>query len=104
MSIKKVETKITTYQLTDNFFVEAFERADKDEATIELWIWHKWYGIKTLLIGLPKKNVGSDGYFSSIEDLITAEFKRGMLRYYEERMEYDERVEAEIEKYCIENP
>ena len=101
---KKIERKSDLYQITENFFVEAFERTDKDEATIELWIWHKWYGIKTLLIGLPKKNVGPDGYFASIEDLITSEFKQGMLRYYEERMEYDERVEAEIEKYCNENP
>ena len=101
---KKIERKSDLYQITENFFVEAFEIFEDGEAEIDLWIWPQWYGIKTLLIGVPKNQIGQDCAFSSIEELITVEFKQGMFRYYEERIGYDERVEAEIEKYCNENP
>ena len=50
MSIKKVETKITTYQITDNFFVEAQEIVFAGEEIIEFWIYHKQYGVKSSLL------------------------------------------------------
>ena len=50
MSIKKVETKITTYQLTDNFFVEAQETMSAGEEVINLWLYHKRYGIKLYMV------------------------------------------------------
>ena len=38
MQIKKIETKITTYQVIDNFFVEAQEILFDGEEVIEFWI------------------------------------------------------------------
>lgn len=104
MQIKKIETKITTYQVIDNFFVEAQEILFDGEEVIEFWIYHKQYAIKWFMAERKKSDIPKDCFESVIMDSAESIAKEYMRDYYEEHMDYDERVEAEIEKYCNENP
>ncbi|MBO5020568.1 MAG: hypothetical protein J6D52_07880 [Clostridia bacterium] len=100
MSIKKVETKITTYQLTDNFFVEAQETMSAGEEVINFWIYHKQYGVKSLMVGLKKSDIQKDCFESAVMYSAESLAKEHMRFYYEEHMDYNSDEEAEIDAYC----
>lgn len=100
MSIKKVETKITTYQLTDNFFVEAQETVFAGEEVINFWIYHKQYGVKSLMVGLKKSDIQKDCFESAVMYSAESLAKEHMRFYYEEHMDYNSDEEAEIDAYC----
>ena len=102
MSIKKVETKITTYQLTDNFFVEAQEIVSAGEEDINFWIYHKQYGVKSLMVGLKKSDIQKECFESAVMDWAESLAKEHMNFYYEEYMDYSSEAEAEIDAYCDE--
>jgi hypothetical protein len=100
MSIKKVETKITTYQITDNFFVEAQEIVFAGEEIIEFWIYHKQYGVKSSMIGIKKSDIPKDCFESVVMDWVESLSKEHMRFYYEEYMDYNSDEEAEIDAFC----
>ena len=102
MQIKKVETKITTYQVTDNFFVEAQETVSAGEEVINFWIYLKQYGIKSSMVGIKKSDISKDCFESAIMDLAESQAKENMRLYYEEYMDYNSDEEAEIDAYCDE--
>ncbi len=103
MSIKKVETKITTYQLTDNFFVEAQETISGGEEVINLWLYHKRYGIKLYMSGIKKCYLPADCFEPTLVDLVERQSREHMRYYYEKHMDYNPSIEAEIEAYCGKN-
>ena len=100
MSIKKVETKITTYQITDNFFVEAQEIVFAGEEIIEFWIYHKQYGVKSSMIGIKKSYIPADCFEPTLMDLIERQAKEHMRLYHKNHMDYNLAEKAEIDAYC----
>lgn len=100
MSIKKVETKITTYQLTENFFVEAQETMSAGEEVIDLWLYHKRYGIKAYMSGIKKSYIPADCFEPTLMDLIERQAKEHMRLYHKDHMDYNLAEKAEIDTYC----
>ena len=78
--MKKADVKITVYEMKDNFFVEVYKNND----IFEFWIYHRNYGIKEFMFGIPEK------YFNkgnTIEHLIKSNFERQKDFYIQEYMQ-----------------
>ena len=78
--MKKADVKITVYEMEDDFFVEAYPNDD----IIEFWIYHRNYGIKSFMFGIPEK------YFNkgnTIEHLIKGNFTEYKSSYIQDYMQ-----------------
>ena len=78
--MKKANVKITVCEMEDDFFVEVYQNDD----IIEFWIYHRNYGIKSLMFGIPEK------YFNkgnTMEHLIKSNFERQKGFYIQEYMQ-----------------
>lgn len=61
MNILKIEKKnVLNVQFENNFLVDVFET---DEKTIEFWLYHKDYGIKSLMFGVLYEEKYNEKYF-----------------------------------------
>ena len=65
--MKKADVKITVYEMKDDFFVEVYKNND----IFEFWIYHRNYGIKEFMFGLPEKYFNE---INTIENLIKGNF------------------------------
>lgn len=90
MKIKKIERKTETYQVTKNFFVDVVETYANEEEWLEFWIYHHRYGIKEMMIGIAKKDIGTDGTWATIEDFILQDIEEEIEMYWEEHVRPDE--------------
>lgn len=68
----------------DGFIVEAeYSVNENGEDVVEFWLYHKEYGIKDLMFGLPKKYKEFDIY-----DVCAANLEQYKESYREEYMDY----------------
>lgn len=78
--MKKADVKITVYKMEDDFFVEVYQNDD----IIEFWIYHRNYGIKSFMFGIPEKYINEE---NSIENLIKGNFEEQKDFYIQEYMQ-----------------
>ena len=52
--MKKITDVVTTtYQYNDNYYIDIVKNGKED--TYEAWIYHRAYGIKSLMFGVPSE-------------------------------------------------
>lgn len=77
MLFKKIEKKIDIYQIMKDYFVQV----EDNNEIIEFYLYHKDYGVKTLMFGMPKKEV------SDIRQIILDNAEDYILDYIEKYIE-----------------
>jgi len=76
--MKRIQKTINTYEFSNGFIVEI----SKEEANTEFWIYHKMYGIKEMMFGIPNE------YAALNEEIMLANVQQHMDFYEEEYMGY----------------
>ena len=76
--MKKFQKTITAYEFPNGFIVEI----SKKEVYTEFWIYHKRYGIKEMMFGIPNE------YAALNEEIMLANVLQHMDFYEEEYMGY----------------
>ena len=76
--MKKFQKTITAYEFPNGFIVEI----SKKEVYTEFWIYHKRYGIKDMMFGIPNEFVAAH------EEIMLANVQQHMDYYEEEYMGY----------------
>ena len=76
--MKRIQKTINTYEFSNGFIVEI----SKEEANTEFWIYHKMYGIKEMMFGIPNE------YAALNEEIMLANVQQHMDYYEEEYMGY----------------
>lgn len=54
--LKRAVMQTNTFKLDNEFMLDIVCDAEREGATYEAWLWHKDYGIKELLFGLPYRD------------------------------------------------
>lgn len=76
--MKRIQKTINAYEFSNGFIVEI----SKEEANTEFWIYHKMYGIKEMMFGIPNE------YAALNEEIMLASVQQHMDLYEEEYMGY----------------
>ena len=76
--MKKFQKTITAYEFPNGFIVEI----SKKEDYTEFWIYHKGYGIKDMMFGIPNE------FEAAHEEIMFANVQQHMDYYEEEFMGY----------------
>ena len=84
MNMLKIEKKnILNIQFENDFLVDVFET---DKKNIEFWLYHKDYGIKSFMFGIPYEEKHNEKY---LLELINNNIKKYIDLYKEEFMEVE---------------
>lgn len=67
--MREVRTNIRTYCYREDWFVDVVEF----EYTYEAWLYNKEYGVKSLMFGFPKSNVGVGVFLCTVEVMLEVE-------------------------------
>lgn len=78
--MKKADVKITVYEMEDDFIVEVYKNND----IFKFWIYHRNYGIKGFMFGIPEKYINEE---NTIENLIKGNFEEQKDFYIQEYMQ-----------------
>ena len=92
--MKKLANKIETYQVTNSIYVDAVEERDNNEDVLSFWLYHKDIGIKELIIGVKKDDIGSGKMWETIEDIIIQEIEDRVVSYYTDYIEQDDALQG----------
>ena len=85
MKIYKKEITVYDFEgIFDGFCVEAQTELVGEEEAICFYLYHKAYGIKSLMFGLLKKDIESENY---IRDIIAANIEADIELYREDFMD-----------------
>ena len=79
--MKKADVKITVYEMENDFFVEVYKNND----IFEFWIYHRNYGTKSFMFGMPKIYIDCEEI--TVEDLIKGNFEEQKDFYIQEYMQ-----------------
>lgn len=78
--MKEIKQESRVYEYDDDFRVEVVTGDENYEA----WLWHKDYGIKSLMFGMPKSQQSYEEFLDTVEATIVMDITQYANEYMDE--------------------